>query len=31
MSERYKISFTKEFLRKIKKLDRKTQIRILKS
>jgi len=31
MSERYKLSFTKEFLRKIKKLDRKTQIRILKS
>jgi len=31
MSERFELSFTKEFLRKIKKLDRKAQIRILKS
>jgi addiction module RelE/StbE family toxin len=31
MSERYELIFTKEFLRKIKKLDRKTQIRILRS
>ncbi len=29
MSEKYRLSFTKEFLRKIKKLDRKAQIRIL--
>ena len=31
MSEKCKLSFIKEFLRKIRKLDRKAQIRILKS
>ena len=31
MSERYELVFTKEFLRKIKKLDRKTQVRVLRS